>query len=80
MTTSAVTSGGCPVSSSDVIYTVDINNACESAVFTVDSASSKFLVNTVPTITYLLADAAPAELKWSYGSDVTSSITWTDPC
>ena len=80
MTTSAAASEGCAVASSDVIYTVDINNACETATFTVDAALSKFLPDTVPSMTYLVAETTPAELNWSYGSDVTSSITWTDPC
>ena len=77
VTTSAALT--CLTSTTDVEYTVDIVNPCPTAVLTVDSAGIIFLANTVPSLTYNVGDAA-GNISWKTSVDVSTSITWTDPC
>ena len=63
-------------SSSDVSYDVVIVNACETASFSLGSTFSTLLG---ATIDYTITDPV-STIAWDYGTDVMSSILWTDPC
>ena len=72
----------CMAATSDVVYDVNIINPCEVATLTIDPTNSVFLpLGSISAYRYVMEPLyAFGVLSWDSDTDITSSITWTDPC